>query len=55
MKKTILSLLGSILLTIFMIGFFVFFTTGDITIMTYSGVIIMLIGFYLLIKYLLDD
>ncbi len=55
MKNKILSILGSILLTTFIAGFFIFVATGNFIIVAYSGVIIMLVTFYFLIKYWLND
>ena len=55
MKNIILSILSSILLTSFVIGLFIFFITRHAELVTISGIIILLIIFYLLIKMVLDD
>ena len=54
MKNIILSILGSILCTSFVIGLFIFFVTFHIELMAISGSIIMLVMFYLIIKNILD-
>ena len=55
MKNIILSILGSLLCTSFLIGFAIFLATAHIELMAISGSIIMLIIFYMLIKYMLDE
>ena len=54
MRNIILSILGSILCTSFVIGFFIFCATFHIELMAISGSIIMFIMFYLIIKNILD-
>lgn len=55
MKTVILSILGSILLTSFIIGLFVFMITSHAELLSVSGIILLLIIFYCLIKWFLED
>lgn len=50
MLKIILNILGSIVCTSFVIGFFIFFITRHIELMAISGTIILLVLFYLLLR-----
>lgn len=55
MKNIILSILGSILLTSFVIGSFIFIITSHAELLLISGVVILLVVFYICIKWLLED
>ena len=55
MKNIILSILGSILLTSFVIGLFIAMITSHIELLLISGIILLLIMFYVLIKWILED
>ena len=55
MKNIILSILGSILLTSFVIGLFIFMITSHIELLSISGTILLLIMFYVVIKWILED
>ena len=55
MKKIILSILGSILLTSFIIGFAIYLATDHVELLAITFIIILLIVFYLLIKWALDE
>ena len=54
MKNIILSILGSILLTSFVIGLFIAIITSHIELLSVSGIILLLIAFYILIKEILE-
>ena len=54
MKNTILSILGSILLTSFVVGLFIYMITSHVELLSVSGIIILLIAFYILIKEILE-
>lgn len=55
MKNIILSILGSILLTSFVIGLFIAMITSHIELLSVSGIILLLIMFYVFIKWILED
>lgn len=55
MKNIILSILGSLLATSFVIGLFIAMITSHIELLSVSGIIILLIFFYFVIKWLLED
>ena len=55
MKNTILSILGSILLTSFVVGLFIYMITSHIELLSVSGIILLLIVFYILIKEILES
>lgn len=55
MKNIILSILGSILLTSFVIGLFIAVITNHIELLSISGIILLLIMFYVFIKWILEN
>lgn len=55
MQIKILSLLGSIIITSFILGFLIWATTSHIEVMAISGTIIMLWYFYSIIKEYLES
>lgn len=55
MKNIILSILGSILLTSFVVGLFIFMITSHVELLSISGIILLLVFFYIFIKWFLED
>lgn len=55
MKNIILSILGSILLISFIVGLFIFMITSHAELLSISGIILLLVFFYIFIKWLLED
>ncbi len=55
MKNIILSILGSILLTSFVVGLFIFIITSHAELLSISVVILLLVFFYIFIKWVLED
>ena len=51
----IISIVLSIFLTIFFIGYGIWISTGHIELMAISGTPLMLVFFYMLIKWLLEE
>lgn len=54
MNNIILSILGSILLTSFVVGLFIFMITSHAELLSVSGIILLLIVFYIFIKEILE-
>lgn len=55
MKYIVLSILGSILLTSFVVGLFIFMITSHAELLSISGIILLLIFFYFIIKWIIKD
>lgn len=54
LKIKIISIVLSIFITIFWIGYAIWISTGHIELMAISGIPLMLVFFYMIIKWLLE-